>query len=250
MVPSPMLRGMLVEQAVRSAVGIAPDPAAGGVRRRGLDARAASAAPLSQRVWWSWAQSAIGRPGATRSRSAAVGPGRPAVGRPAMAQEPAVAVARPARAACGVAPRRSSAASSDAAPSRSTSSAASAASTRWRCASVTGQHDLAGRELHRPRAGARQRPRSRGGAGGDDPPVADREALQPAEPRLARQARDAPEDDEVRRPRLTAEEPPQPGVVQAGAESQGERDARLGAAQGAGQDGACRVPTAPPPGNP
>ena len=62
-------------------------PPAGSGVDRSMPAMA-SAARLARSAWWSCAHSATGRPGATRSRSAAVGQPPPAVRVPAVALEP------------------------------------------------------------------------------------------------------------------------------------------------------------------
>ena len=121
---------VLVEQAIGTTEGIAADQAPD---RSGVESSmpaSASAATLSHIVWWSCDQRAIRRPGAVRSRSAAVGQRGPAVRSPS--RVPAASRRDRHRPAvpCRHALRARVPLSSVAEPSRSTSSAASAASTR------------------------------------------------------------------------------------------------------------------------
>ena len=66
--------GRLLEQhPLGLAVRVAADDAAGRIGRRAVDPADARAARLARSAWWSCAQSTQRRPGATVSRSAAVG---------------------------------------------------------------------------------------------------------------------------------------------------------------------------------
>ena len=134
-------------------------PPCGSERRSSIPASARARA-LTSSAWWSWAQSATRRPGAARSRSAAVGQ-RPSVSgsQPPPSIQPSLAGASAAAARTRVdqlvdRPRS---------PRAPTREPASAASTRWRCASVRpGDRDLVvarGRARRVPGPGERPRRR-------------------------------------------------------------------------------------------
>ena len=81
-----------VEQDARAAAASRPTtpPAGSGVS---LDARCGQRRRLSHGAWWSCAQRAIGRPGA-RPRERRRWAPAPAVGQPAVTEQPAIAIAR------------------------------------------------------------------------------------------------------------------------------------------------------------
>ena len=154
--------------------------------RRRPDAGAHAAASwLTQRAWWSWLHSATGRPGATPSRSSAVGhPAERSTDQPWPSIQPA-GVTRPLRAAAAPPRSRSRIARRSGAPSRSSAVAARAALPRWRCASVMpGRTHRSVRQA--PHAGcagpARPIRSARPSPAGDTRPAADRDASDPAEP--------------------------------------------------------------------
>ena len=193
-------------------------------------AAARSAALLSQRVWWSCAQSATGRPGAHRVEQRRDRAARRAASKdqPWPRSQPSAspaAVSSPWRRAIAAAtPARSR-------PVRSGCSAARAASVRCRWASVSeGSHDDGVGEAPSPRpsrSSGRTRRRQAPRPGRGRPPMA-MASTQP-KPEAASERGDPPRDDEAppgapsARRSWAAEQLREPDAVEAGAQAQGQR---------------------------